>query len=198
MQISYFHTIFYGISALFAKYSHTITKRVGGNEQYSLPLICLLAIVSLSSMVNAWAGVVGVVAISGIYLMKGIFTPLMEDSLNRRLTSEKRASCLSIVSMGHNVLGIFLGEAAGIGFLGGVGGVLLGWSVSQVVNVLGMAYLAGQAEQTGGMSTIIASYTPAWLPVFALIFATLIGILSGLYPALRAATLVPVAPLRYE
>jgi putative ABC transport system permease protein len=70
--------------------------------------------------------------------------------------------------------------------------------VSQVVNVLGMAYLAGQAEQSGGMSPMIASYTPAWLPIFALIFATLIGILSGLYPALRAATLVPVAALRYE
>jgi putative ABC transport system permease protein len=98
----------------------------------------------------------------------------------------------------RDVMGIFLGEAAGIGFLGGVGGVFLGWSVGQVVNVLGMAYIAGQAEQMGGMSPIIASYTPTWLPIFALIFATLIGVFSGLYPALRAATLVPVVALRYE
>jgi putative ABC transport system permease protein len=98
----------------------------------------------------------------------------------------------------RDVMGIFLGEAAGIGFLGGVGGVVLGWSVGQVVNVLGMAYMAGQAEQMGGMSPIIASYTPTWLPIFALIFATLIGVFSGLYPALRAATLVPVVALRYE
>jgi putative ABC transport system permease protein len=104
----------------------------------------------------------------------------------------------AIGATNRDVLGIFLGEAAGIGFLGGVGGVVLGWSVSQVVNVLGMAYLAGQAEQMGGMSPIIASYTPAWLPIFALLFATLIGILSGLYPALRAATLIPVVALRYE
>jgi putative ABC transport system permease protein len=41
-------------------------------------------------------------------------------------------------------------------------------------------------------------YTPSWLPVFTLVFSTLIGLLSGLYPALRAATLIPVNALKYE
>jgi len=44
----------------------------------------------------------------------------------------------------------------------------------------------------------LATSTPAWLPAFALIFATLVGIVSGLYPSLRAATLVPVNALKYE
>jgi putative ABC transport system permease protein len=99
----------------------------------------------------------------------------------------------------RDVLSVFLGEAAGIGFVGGVGGVLLGWSAGQIINVLAVAYLAGQASQTGGMPPpSMAVSTPSWLPVFALVFATLIGLLSGLYPALRAATLIPVDALKYE
>jgi len=98
----------------------------------------------------------------------------------------------------RDVLSIFLGEAAGIGFLGGLGGVLLGWSAGQVINVVALSYLAGQSAQQGGPPPSTAVFTPLWLPIFALVFATLIGLLSGLYPALRAATMVPVTALKYE
>lgn len=98
----------------------------------------------------------------------------------------------------RDVLSVFLGEAAGIGFIGGLGGLVLGWSVAQILNVLAMSYLAGQAASQGGPPPSVAVYTPPWLPIFALVFATLIGLLSGLYPALRAATLVPLNALKYE
>jgi putative ABC transport system permease protein len=98
----------------------------------------------------------------------------------------------------REVLSVFLGEAAGIGFLGGLGGVLIGWSAGQIINVLALAYLAGQAAQQGGPPPNMAVITPVWLPLFSIGFATLVGLLSGLYPALRAATLVPVNALKYE
>lgn len=98
----------------------------------------------------------------------------------------------------RDVLSIFLGEAAGIGLFGGLGGVLLGWSAGQVINVLALSYLAGQSAQQGGPPPSTAVFTPLWLPIFALVFATLIGLLSGLYPALRAATMIPVSALKYE
>jgi putative ABC transport system permease protein len=98
----------------------------------------------------------------------------------------------------RDVLSIFLGEAAGIGFLGGLGGVLVGWLAGQGINVIALVYMAQQSASQGGMPPSVAVSTPAWLPVFALVFATLIGLVSGLYPALRAATLVPVQALKYE
>ena len=104
----------------------------------------------------------------------------------------------AIGATNRDVLSVFLGEAAGIGFIGGLGGVILGWSAGQVLNVVAMAYLAGQSAQTGAPPPTVAVYTPSWLPLFTLVFATLIGLISGVYPALRAATLVPVNALKYE
>src|SRR5215216_1429660 len=98
----------------------------------------------------------------------------------------------------RDVLAIFLGEAAGIGFLGGLGGVIIGWLAGQGINVIALVYLANQAGQQGGAPPSVAVYTPVWLPLFALVFSTIIGMISGLYPALRAATMIPVLALKYE
>ena len=98
----------------------------------------------------------------------------------------------------RDVLAIFLGEASGIGFIGGLGGVIIGWLAGQGINVVAIVYLANQAGQQGGAPPSVAVYTPMWLPLFALLFSTLIGMLSGLYPALRAATMIPVMALKYE
>ncbi|MDW8327612.1 MAG: ABC transporter permease [Anaerolineales bacterium] len=100
----------------------------------------------------------------------------------------------------RDVLSVFLGEAAGIGFIGGLGGVILGWAASQVVGVLSLVNLASQSGQGPGFfgPTVLAVETPLWLMAGSLVFATLVGLVSGLYPALRAATLVPVLALKYE
>jgi putative ABC transport system permease protein len=97
-----------------------------------------------------------------------------------------------------DVLSVFLGEAAGIGLIGGLGGVILGWSAGQVINVVVLVYMAGQSVQQGMPPSSVAVSTPTWLLGFALLFAVLIGLLSGIYPALQAATLIPVKALKYE
>jgi len=104
----------------------------------------------------------------------------------------------------QDVMSVFLAEAGSIGFLGGVGGVLLALGVNAVINILGQPFLSqnGGGFMGPGMpgqevaQTLTA--TPLWLPVFAILFAALIGVASGIYPAIRAAALSPIHALKYE
>jgi putative ABC transport system permease protein len=100
----------------------------------------------------------------------------------------------------RDVLRIFLGEAGAIGALGGVFGVLLGWGGGKGVNLaLQVAVLRSQpANQASGQPSPSLLVTPLWLAAFAVAFATLVGLCSGIYPALRAASMKPLRALRTE
>lgn len=87
---------------------------------------------------------------------------------------------------------MFLIEAGAIGFIGGTVGLILSTILSFAVNNapnLGMMGMGGTAK---------ASIIPLWLYGLGLLFATLIGMLAGLLPALRAMKLSPLEALRTE
>ena len=104
----------------------------------------------------------------------------------------------------RDVMTVFLAEAGAIGAAGGIGGIAVGIFVSQVINVIVRAYITAQTTAPGGTGatagggSIDVVAIPLWLPIFALLFATGMGVLSGIYPAQRAASLDPVAALRHE
>jgi putative ABC transport system permease protein len=96
----------------------------------------------------------------------------------------------------QDILSIFIGEAAFIGLIGGIGGTIIGLLLGAVINIIAGPFLQGQA--VAGADTVNAVFIPLYLPLLALIFSAIIGSLSGLYPALRAQSMQPVVALKYE
>ena len=79
-----------------------------------------------------------------------------------------------------DIIGQFLIEAIMLSMFGGIAGITFGILVAQV--------------EVGGFQLIVAPYSV----VLAFSFAVAVGLIFGLYPALRAARLQPVDALRYE
>ncbi len=104
----------------------------------------------------------------------------------------------AIGATNNDVLRIFLSEAGAIGFVGGLFGVGVGWGIGQVIQLVVVNMLLSSADRPPGEPMPSVVVTPAWLMAFTLVFATLVGVVSGIYPALRAAGMKPLRALRTE
>ena len=95
-----------------------------------------------------------------------------------------------------NIRTLFLMEAAFIGFIGGVAGLALSYGISWLLNRFGATFMGDMMYMSTEGAT--ASYIPFWLSGLALVFAMLIGMIAGFFPALRAMKLSPLAAIRSE
>lgn len=105
---------------------------------------------------------------------------------------------------------MFLVEAGAIGLLGGIIGVALSYAASAILNNIntiaalfggGGIDLSGLLNSLGGMYGGMGgaiSIIPPWLVLLGLGFSTLVGILSGLWPAIRATKISALEAIRHE
>ena len=136
----------------------------------------------------------GIGAVSLLVAAIGIMNTMMMSIFER--TKEIGVMKVLGCDMG-DIRNMFLTESALIGILGGIVGIVLSYGVSFIINFLS----AGGGEMvdsyTGGGGGNISTI-PLWLAGFAIIFAMLVGMLSGYFPSVRAMKLSPLAAIRNE
>jgi putative ABC transport system permease protein len=114
-----------------------------------------------------------------------MFTSVMERT--RQIGTLK-----ALGAKNSEIMKMFLFESALIGFVGGLMGISTGFITTGLLNEFSFRIFSAP-----GMRMSSAIITPQ-LIFIGLFFATVIGALSGLIPAKRAAELEPVEALRYE
>lgn len=94
----------------------------------------------------------------------------------------------------HDILFQFLAEAMVITATGGVFGILLSYAVSLSVGRLTLYSALASHAEAGDIRLVVS---PMILVVATTILAV-VGVISGMVPAMRAANLDPIEALRYE
>jgi len=82
-----------------------------------------------------------------------------------------------------DILMQFLLEAAALTFLGGIAGIIFGWTIALI---------------TRTVFTTLPAAVPLWSAVMGIVVSVGVGLFFGIWPANKAARLDPVVALRHE
>jgi putative ABC transport system permease protein len=119
----------------------------------------------------------------------GIINTLLISVLERY---QEIGICKAIGASDGDLMTLFLTEAGIIGVLGALGGLALGRAICWVLEIAVNAY-----ARTHGVTAHLDVFAfPLWLLAATVLFSAAISVLSGVYPALRAARIDPIQALR--
>ncbi len=137
---------------------------------------------SLYSVITFFLLGISVIAliVGGVGIMNAMVTSVIEKTKEIGIMKALGAS-------NYTILMIFVIEAALIGLIGGAIGTILGYGLSQII-----AYFATQS------GFILLGVISPEITLIGLGFSTIVGIVSGFLPALRAANMDPIEALRFE
>jgi putative ABC transport system permease protein len=139
-------------------------------------------------IMDAVLAVVGMIAI--VVASLGIVNTMVMSILERY---SEIGIMKAVGASDRDIKKIFFFEASMIGFLGGIFGLALGWLVSGLINQVVNYFLTGE-----GVPYIQFFSFPWWLCLGAVVFAMLVSLVAGIYPAVRAARVDPVVALRHD
>ncbi|MFH1183184.1 MAG: FtsX-like permease family protein [Candidatus Moraniibacteriota bacterium] len=120
----------------------------------------------------------------------GMFNTMTIALLER---TEEIGIMKSIGASNWGISWMFMMEATIMGFLGGLGGVALGFIGGKIFNSL----INFIASRMGGQ-TVALFYSPMWFVGLIIVFAAVVGLFTGLVPARRASKINPLDALRYK
>jgi putative ABC transport system permease protein len=149
----------------------------------------------LSSMQESLAtfslflGFVGAIAlvVGGIGIMNIMLVSVTERTREigiRKAVGAKR----------RNILSQFLMESSMLSLTGGILGVIAAFLLSVLVSSLSISGMGGPPGRGSSLSILISP----GIIIVALTISTAVGLVSGTYPAYRAASLDPITSLRHE
>lgn len=140
-----------------------------------------------SNMIQAVLGGIG--AVSLFVAAIGIANTMMMSIYERT----KEIGVIKVLGCDmRSIRDMFLLESGFIGFMGGMIGIGFSYGVSFAMN----RFLKIGEMMTGQAGDI--SRIPGWLALSAVVFAILVGMVAGFFPALRAMKLSPLAAIRNE
>ena len=140
------------------------------------------------AVLDLFLGIFGSLALTVASI--GIINTLVMAILERR---REIGIMKAIGATDQDVKGLFFAEAGVMGGFGGALGAALGWALGHIINGGTNLYLKHQHIPPAQIW-----FVPWWLVASAIVFAIGVSLVSGLYPARRAARLDPVEALRYE
>jgi putative ABC transport system permease protein len=119
--------------------------------------------------------------VAGINIMNTMYTAVIERT--------KEIGVMKAVgAKNKDIAMIFLVESGTVGLIGGILGLMLGFGIAKLGGYIAIAY---------GYSFLQPIFQ-WWIILGCIIFAVLLGGISGVLPALNAAKLKPVDALRYQ
>lgn len=99
----------------------------------------------------------------------------------------------TIGASSQDIVILFAAEATIVGFLGGMVGILIGVGIGEIANgALGLV-----AGRFGGEAVRIFRYPFVFL-FFIAMFSAIVGLITGMFPARRAAKINPLDAIRYK